>query len=105
MSGRPIAQVAKELGVNHETLRTWVRTAEAAERPGAVAESAKDADLARLRKEVAELRLEQEILRKAAAYFALLSAEELTVVCADLMSADPDRVAPSRGHTSAVQNW
>ena len=69
-SGRPIAQVAKELGVNHETLRTGVRAAEAAERPEAVAESAKDAELARLRKEVAELRLEREILRKAAAYFA-----------------------------------
>jgi transposase len=69
-SGRPIAQVAKELGVNHETLRTWVRAAEAAERPGAAAESAKDAELARLRRQVVELRLEREILRKAAAYFA-----------------------------------
>lgn len=69
-SGKPIAQVAKELGVNHETLRTWVRAAEAAERPGAAAESAKDAELARLRKQVAELKLEREILRKAAAYFA-----------------------------------
>jgi transposase len=69
-SGRPIAQVAKELGVNHETLRTWVRTAEAAQRPGTAAESAKDAELARLRKQVAELKLEREILRKAAAYFA-----------------------------------
>jgi transposase len=69
-SGRPVAQVAKELGVNHETLRTWVRSAEAAERPGAAAESAKDAELARLRKQVAELKLEREILRKAAAYFA-----------------------------------
>lgn len=69
-SGRPIAPVAKELGVNHETLRTWVRAAQAAELPGAAAESAKDAELARLRKEVAELKLEREILRKAAAYFA-----------------------------------
>jgi transposase len=69
-SGRPVAQVAKELGVNHETLRTWVRAAEAAERPGAAEQSAKDAELARLRKEVAELKLEREILRKAAAYFA-----------------------------------
>jgi transposase len=34
-SGKPIAQVAKEVGVNHETLRTWIRAAEAAERPGA----------------------------------------------------------------------
>ena len=69
-SGRPIARVAEDLGVNHETLRTWVRAAEAAARPGAVIESAKDAELARLRKEVAELKLEREILRKAAAYFA-----------------------------------
>jgi transposase len=68
-SGRPVAQIAKELGVNHETLRTWVRAAEAAE-PGAAEESAKDAELVRLRKEVAELKLEREILRKAAAYFA-----------------------------------
>ncbi|MFG2004825.1 IS3 family transposase [Spirillospora sp. NPDC048911] len=69
-SGRPVAQVAKEFGVNHETLRSWVRTAERAERPEAVAESVKDAELARLRREVAELKLEREILRKAAAYFA-----------------------------------
>lgn len=69
-SQRPVAQIAKELGVNHETLRTWVRAAEGAEQPGAAEESAKDAELARLRKEVAELKLEREILRKAAAYFA-----------------------------------
>ena len=69
-SGRPIAAVARELGVNHETLRTWVRVAERAEQPQAAVESAKDAELARLRKENAELKLEREILRKAAAYFA-----------------------------------
>lgn len=69
-SGRPIAQVARELGVNHETLRHWVRAGERAERPEAVAESAKDAELARLRKENADLKVEREILRKAAAYFA-----------------------------------
>lgn len=69
-SERPVAQIAKELGVNHETLRSWVRAAEAGEQPGAAEESVKDAELARLRKEVAELKLEREILRKAAAYFA-----------------------------------
>jgi transposase len=69
-SGRPIAQVARELGVNHETLRHWVRQAERAEQPEAAGEAAKDAELARLRQENAELKLEREILRKAAAYFA-----------------------------------
>lgn len=43
---RLFAQVGKELEGNHETLRTWVRTAEAAQRPGAADESAKDAELA-----------------------------------------------------------
>lgn len=27
-SDRPLRQVARELGINHETLRNWVRTAE-----------------------------------------------------------------------------
>ncbi|MER6894785.1 transposase, partial [Amycolatopsis sp. NPDC000740] len=30
-SSRPLAQVARELGVNHETLRTWVRAADRAD--------------------------------------------------------------------------
>ncbi|MFD7001051.1 transposase, partial [Streptomyces mirabilis] len=34
--GGSYASVAKGLGVNHETLRTWVRDAEQAARPGAV---------------------------------------------------------------------
>jgi transposase len=38
-AGRPIAQVAKEAGINHETLRHWVRSAERAERPEAAAEA------------------------------------------------------------------
>lgn len=48
----PLAQVAKDLGVNHETLRHWVRATERAEQPGVAAKTAKDAELARLRKEV-----------------------------------------------------
>jgi transposase len=48
-SGRPIAQVARELGGNHETLRRWVRSTGRAEQTGAAAEAAKDAELARLR--------------------------------------------------------
>lgn len=44
--------------MNHGTLRIWMRSAAAAERSGAAAESAKDAEFGRLRREVAELKLE-----------------------------------------------
>lgn len=69
-SDRPLAQVARDLGVNHETLRQWVKVTERGEDPVAVAEDAKDAEIARLRGQVRELETEREILRKAAKYFA-----------------------------------
>jgi transposase len=69
-SGRPVSRIAAELGVNHETLRQWIKTAEKAERPEAVAESAKDAEIAALCKQVRELEMERDILRRAAKYFA-----------------------------------
>jgi transposase len=77
-SGRTIRDVGRELGVNHETLRNWVSAAKRAEQgPAAGAEGvggqvspAEREELNRLRKKVAELELEKEILRKAAQYFA-----------------------------------
>ncbi len=77
-SGRPINEVARELGMSHETLRNWVRkleqqtlgTGSAAPAGAGLSVADKDAEIARLRAEVAELRQEKEILRKAAAYFA-----------------------------------
>ncbi|MGI5241103.1 IS3 family transposase [Dactylosporangium sp. CA-139066] len=74
-SGRPINEVARELGMSHETLRNWVRRQDQPARPEGAAAGVglsvadKDAEIARLRAEVAELRVEKEILRKAAAYF------------------------------------
>jgi transposase len=72
-SDKPMAEVARGLGVHAKTLGHWVaaerdRRARAAE-PGAPGESERE-ELRRLRREVAELRVEREILRKAAAYFA-----------------------------------
>ena len=75
-SGRTIRDVGRELGVNHETLRNWVAAAKRAERAGAGGDDAGQVgasereELGRLRKRVAELELEKEILRKAAQYFA-----------------------------------
>ena len=76
-SGRTLRDVGRELGVNHETLRGWVSAAKRADerRAGRGADGdelsgAERDELRRLRRKVAELELEKEILRKAAAYFA-----------------------------------
>ncbi|MCX4688596.1 IS3 family transposase [Kitasatospora purpeofusca] len=73
-SGRRIPSVARELGVNPESLRQWVqRSRAAAGASGAGGEgpmtAAEREELRRLRRQVRELELEKEILRKAAAYF------------------------------------
>jgi transposase len=63
------ASVARRLGVNETTLRNLV--AEEARQADPLAVTASEfEELRRLRREVAELRTEREILRKAAAYFA-----------------------------------
>ncbi|WP_405098489.1 transposase [Micromonospora sp. NBC_01412] len=73
--GATIAQVADDLGVNRETLRSWVRAddqrREAAVGPAAsaAAGSVEDENAA-LRRRVRELEEERDILRKAARYFA-----------------------------------
>ena len=68
---RTVAAVARELGVNHETLRQWVIAAEKQQvQEAAGLGRAELEELRRLRKENAELKLEKEILRKAAQYFA-----------------------------------
>jgi transposase len=69
--GRSIRDVARELGVNHETLRNWVESLRRERRDGPAAVSGEErAELARLRRRVAELELEKEVLRKAAVFFA-----------------------------------
>ena len=68
--GRTYASVAKDLGVNHETLRVWVRDAEQAVVPAAAESTALEKENRLLRARVKELELEREILRRAAKYFA-----------------------------------
>lgn len=68
-SDQPRYKVAKSLGVSDGALAAWIRDAEAAEAPGGLTVDER-AELNRLRKRVAEVEQEKEILRKAAAYFA-----------------------------------
>ena len=69
-SSRPIAEVARELGIVEGTLGNWV-TKYRAEHP--VTEELSLPDRARLReleRENRDLRLQNEFLKKAAAFFA-----------------------------------
>lgn len=70
-SGRPIAQVARDLDVHKEALRLWVRQAQAdaGQRPGA-ATSDELEELRRLRSENRELKKANEILKAASVFFA-----------------------------------
>ena len=68
---RPVATVAREIGVNEQTLRNWVnayRRAHAEEEPPLTL--SERARLRELEAEVRELRLKSEFLGKAAALFA-----------------------------------
>jgi transposase len=70
-TGRPVAQVARELGINPGTLGNWVATYRKAhpveDEPLAVSERAR---LRELERENRELRMQAEFLKKAAAFFA-----------------------------------
>ena len=71
-SGKPVSQVAEELGVNSNTLHGWVaKYYPKATVEGRIAIPADlEAENRRLRKELARAKQERDILKKAAAYFA-----------------------------------
>lgn len=70
-TSRPIAEVARELGINEGTLGNWVnvyRREHADEEPALTL--SERARLRELERENRELRMQSEFLKKAAAYFA-----------------------------------
>lgn len=72
--GRGVAVVARALEMSQKTLSNWVYKARKGQvlvkRSPAQPISELEAELSRLRQENARLKLEKEILKKAAAYFA-----------------------------------
>ena len=66
---RSRAEVARSLGIADGSLAAWVKEVERDEAPGAL-DPDERAELERLRRENKDLRMDREILRKAAAYFA-----------------------------------
>lgn len=70
-SNRPISQVAKDLGIQRESLRRWVRQAEAdAGNRADLLTSDERERLKALDREVKELRRANEILKAASVFFA-----------------------------------
>jgi transposase len=71
-SGKSMRQVAADRGLAVESLRRWVLQAKiaAGTGPAGALTSAEREELRRLRREVATLRMEREILKQATAFFA-----------------------------------
>jgi transposase len=67
-TGKPIAQVARELGINDGTLGNWIAKARR-ERDGGdeVLSESERAELQRLRREVTELRMQRDVLKRSVA--------------------------------------
>ncbi|PWI07902.1 hypothetical protein DIZ27_24795 [Streptomyces sp. NWU339] len=86
-TGRPVAHVARDLGIHKEALRSWVRQAEAddGERDDRLTTAERD-ELKELRKENAELRRANEIL-KAAGGHASRQRNIIAAACGDDFSS------------------
>lgn len=67
---KPIGQLAKDLGISESCLRGWVARADVDEGRREGMTSAERDELVALRREARTLKMENEILKRAAAYFA-----------------------------------
>ena len=76
ISSKSQRQIAEDLGISDVTLRNWIKQAErdAGQRPDGLSTDERE-ELARLRRENQTLRMEREILKKAAAFFARETGE------------------------------
>ena len=70
LGDRPVREVAQSLGISESCLRNWMHQAEvdAGDKPGLTRDER--AELADLRRDKRRLEMENEILKRAAAYFA-----------------------------------
>jgi transposase len=71
-SGKPVTQIARELGVNANVLHRWAREDREAKTVGKTRSGVKaeQEELIRLRRELARVTQERDFLKRAAAFFA-----------------------------------
>ena len=70
LRGKPIAEIAKDLGISESCLRKWMSQSDIDEGVKEGLTSDERAELVRLRREVRVKDMEIEILKRASAYFA-----------------------------------
>lgn len=71
LKDKPVAQIAEDLGVSDSCLRSWMKQADIDEgRRADGVSTAEREELVRLRRQLRVAKLEIEILKRAAAYFA-----------------------------------
>ena len=70
--GKAIGQVSRDLDLTESAVRSWVKQAKVDSGKGGIGPltTAERAELVALRREARQLRMEREILKKAAAFFA-----------------------------------
>ena len=67
---KPISELAKDLGISESCLRNWVQQADIDEGRREGLTTAERDELTKLRREVRVLKMERDILSRAAAFFA-----------------------------------
>jgi transposase len=67
---KPVAQIAKDLGISESGLRRWMAQADVDEGKREGLTTAEKEELTRLRRENRVLRMERDLLSRAAAFFA-----------------------------------
>jgi transposase len=67
---KPVAQIAEDLGISDSCLRNWMRQADVDEGRRDGVSSREREELIELRRELRVTKMENEILKRAAAYFA-----------------------------------
>ena len=68
---KPVARIAKDLGISESCLRNWMAQADADENGSTLKPtSAEKKEIAELRRKNRQLEMENDILKRAAAYFA-----------------------------------
>ena len=79
-SGKPVSQVAREMGLTESALRKWVKQSQTDTQPRLEGEltSAEQQELVRLRRELKRVTMERDFLKKAAAFFAKESSDPMS---------------------------